>query len=190
VVKFTKTDYFFFFSSLILSGGGMSQPINPTFGYILIIIGIVGMVSVLLRSSHRKQNADNLSVKSLKSLLSDTHSLYNNTGLFIQACYNDRVKTSSGKRMDLDKEFKNYLKVFKGRMLELPQELEPKISSFVYILEDYAKRGEIIISLPKTPECYRRQKKLEQEFSNNAPVLYSEIEVELRKLLNKKTNPT
>lgn len=131
--------------------------------------------------------ADN---NAIKSLLEDTHSLYNNTGLFIQSCYTDSVKTSNGKRMDLDKEFKNYLKIFKGRMLDFPQELEVKINSFFNILLEYIRRGEIITNTPKTQERYSQQQKLLQDFSSDAPVLYSEIDVELRKLLNKNKNPT
>ena len=172
------------------------EAIRPFANYILAIsiTLMVGPLLLILFFYLKNKNTKTVEVTepstAIKSLLSDTHSLYNNTGLFIKSCYTDSVKTGGEKRINLDKEFKSYLKTFKGRMLELPQKLEPKISRFIYILEDYVKQGEIIISLPKTPECYSRQQKLEQDFSNNAPVLYSEIEVELRKILNKKTNPT
>ena len=70
-------------------------------------------------------------------------------------------------------------------MLDFPQELELKIRRFYDSLLEYITRGEIIISLLKTQESYNEQKKLLKDFSENAPVLYSEIDVELRKLLNK-----
>lgn len=188
-MKFTKTDCFFFFLALFLSGVGMLQPINPIFGYTLIIIGIVGMAGVLIRAVRRKQNNASYSSvddSAIKSLLDNIYSLYNETGLFIKYCYTDDMKISGGKSTDLHKKFKNYLKAFKGKALDLPQELELKMLRFYDILFDYKQRGFFIVSAAKNLNGYNRQQKLEQDFSKEVPVLYSEIEVELRKLLSKK----
>ena len=160
--------------------------------WVIGAFGVLGLLYVFInvvffrKSTNEKNDAVDPKKAITQSLLDDTYSLYNNTGLFIQSCYNDSVKISGGKRMDLDKEFKNYLKVFKGKMIDFPQELEPKITRFYNSLLDYIKRGESIISLPKTREYYSKQQKLAQDFSEDAPVLYSKLEVELRKLLNKK----
>ena len=47
-VRFSNKDWFFFCSSLAVAGIGILQPINPIFGYFLIIIGVPGMISVLI----------------------------------------------------------------------------------------------------------------------------------------------
>ncbi len=73
-MKFTKTDYFFFFFALFLSGVGMLQPINSIFGYTLVIIGIVGMAGVLIRAVRRKQN--NASYSSIFQILSFTRDVF------------------------------------------------------------------------------------------------------------------
>ncbi len=164
----------------------MLQPINSIFGYTLVIIGIVGMAGVLIRAVRRKQNNASYSSiddSSIKSLLDDIYSLYNQTGLFIKYCYNDDANISGGKSANLHNKFENCLKAFKGKALYLPQELELKMSRFFDILFEYKRNAEVIASAAKAPDRYTDQQKLEQKFTNEVPVFYSEIEVELRKIL-------
>jgi len=156
--------------------------------YIGMALIVVPPIIFFLLLKHKKVSDSPINKTSIKSLLDDTYSLYNETGLFIKNCYTADAKISWGKLKDLNKKFESYLKAFKGKVLGIPQELEPKMLRFHDILFDFKRRGESLVSTAKTHDCYKRQQKLEHDFSGEAPVLYSELEVELRKLINRPPN--
>ncbi len=159
--------------------------------WIIGVIGVSGLVYVIIniifsRMEENKQPSTiSLNQNTAQFIIDDTYSLYNETGLFVKHCFVAAREVNWEKSAALNEKFDVYLKTIKGRLLALPQELEVKIFRFFDMLFDYKKGGDSIVSMAKTNECYSRQQELEQNFSNEASPLYSEIEVELRKLVNK-----
>ena len=170
--------------------------LNSTVGLLWAsIFAAVGIFGIYLRAWRRSVSASENDLRptkatksnAIKSLLEDTDFLYTETGLFIKCCYTNSVKTGGSKSFDLHKQFKKYKKVLKGQALHLPQEIELKMFRLFDILFEYKRKGDSIVSSTKIPNRYKDQQKLEQEFTNEVSSLYSEIEVELRKIFNKET---
>ncbi|MCF7981745.1 MAG: hypothetical protein K9K86_07145 [Pseudomonadales bacterium] len=122
--------------------------------------------------------------ESIQSIVNDTYSLYNETGLFVKYCY---LEERGNRLVKLNDSFDSYLKNIKGKLALVPQELELKTLRLFDILSDYKRSAEIIYSATKTNNRYTDQQELEKKFANEVSPLYAEIEVELRKILNNLT---
>jgi hypothetical protein len=92
-VKFSNKEWFFFCFSLALGGIGILQPINPVFGYILIFIGVVGMISVLIRAAFRrvtvngKSDLNELSLNELKKWCNAWGKIYDHLNRIVLYVY-------------------------------------------------------------------------------------------------------
>ena len=128
--------------------------------------------------------------EAIQSVIDDTYTLYNETGLLVKNCFLAAQEVSFGNSVDLHKKFDGYNKTIKGRLATVSQalELEVKVFRLFDILFEYKRGAEAIVSATKTDNRNRDQQKLEQKFTNEVVPLYSEIEVVLRRLINKSPN--